>query len=60
MGVLSAMLVLFVWMRLGGAIDLSWWWILLPVGVTIADGFLTGMYKEFRAQRRARLPLWLR
>lgn len=52
MGPLPILVVVFVWLKVGHAIDLSWWWLLLPVGVTVLNG-LVESWAEARRDRSA-------
>jgi hypothetical protein len=44
MGFMTALMVLFAWLKLGSILEISWWWILLPVGVTIVEGFISAIF----------------
>jgi hypothetical protein len=51
MGGMAALMLLFVWLKVGHVFDLSWWWILTPPLVCLADGFWTGMFDEWNKSR---------
>lgn len=44
-GVVDLLALLFIGLKLGGAIDWSWWWILSPWLIVMGLGLLIGVYK---------------
>lgn len=50
MGGMYVVFVIFIWLKVGGAVDLSWW-LLLPVVFLLVDAMLAEWLKQWRVNR---------
>lgn len=49
--------LLFVGLKLTGHIDWSWWWVLSPIWIVVAVGFLCAVLREaFTGKKRKDRP----